>query len=883
MSRARVNVIVMLFGLFFWVAGDAFAEVTVDNSDGEPSVTWGPSQVYKDWYPSGWHPTWRVSTAYDAKNPYPNTLPSPLPHSSWGNFAQDIPLYSPDSTSTVFFAWAWASTDTSAATLQDPAPWFRWTPTLPAAGWYEVSVCWPASQDYTMEAKYTITSHNPLPKKLTYASSVFRETSADDGSIDNSTPIIITLAGETFTGVNGEDFAHNGKATVMNLPFGLTASIERTSATTVAARLDGQAENHTSAHSITNLTIIFNDTAFAGGDADNVAVSTKANLRIEFNTLYSWFKFDEDAGTTATDSGLLANDGVFICLPEWRPTEGKYNGALYFPGGSNVVNLGQPPVLSFNPSIDSFTISCWFKTTSNGTLISKVNNSSANVQYYILINNNRLGAQSGSGTRIEITTAVNDDKWHLATVVNDATAGVFTLYLDSGDSRVSGTPGTQGDYPRDILIGARRDGNNTSLNHIYTGLIDDVRFYDRALTFDEVRFLYFGEQTEADDLIHTDTMMDQMHLSGGGTGNYDPLPLGDANPLTFTHPSLGTVTYSGRFYSSNEAYSAPSPTTKDDEYNYEAVSTYPTNSTAHTGHYPIFRRDQEPEFMSLGIYYFNETGGYLTLTESDTANTTPGNRFLDARFGQTMQWANSLAADAARWRRVDTPVSGAGPVLVDKNDIFSSDAVILPNFGPRAEYNINLNEYVRGPADGKLPGAYPYTNWYAGRYRVPIADHYRNVNNRTRIHLYPGDLDRISWVDAGDLVEYCFAEYAQSDGVYMVEGKNSADDTLTLTTMIPHECTYWVHNPYGSWRDGNASEFLIFNRKMPAGGLDRIAVTSDNTDFDLSKVTEAFPYLRYNSALYEGDMFPENASDGQALRIRFLRTNTTTQIGRAHV
>jgi hypothetical protein len=116
-----------------------------------------------------------------------------------------------------------------------------------------------------------------LDKTLTYSTSTFTESTANDGSI--STSSIIILANETFTGTNGD----NWSALVSNLPAGLTASLIRTSPTTATLTLNGKATAHASANNISNLTVIFTNAQFSGGSATQVTGATNRTLSISFN------------------------------------------------------------------------------------------------------------------------------------------------------------------------------------------------------------------------------------------------------------------------------------------------------------------------------------------------------------------------------------------------------------------------------------------------------------------------------------------------------------------------------------------------------------------------------------------------------------------------
>ncbi|NJD36749.1 MAG: hypothetical protein FIA89_00265 [Geobacter sp.] len=123
-------------------------------------------------------------------------------------------------------------------------------------------------------------SSTPAPtptKALYYSTSSFSEAPTNDGSISTSCSII--LSNETFTGTNGD----NWSALVSNVPSGLTASLIRTSANTATLSFTGKATAHATANSISNLTVIFTDTAFTGGSASSVNGSTNRTLSITFS------------------------------------------------------------------------------------------------------------------------------------------------------------------------------------------------------------------------------------------------------------------------------------------------------------------------------------------------------------------------------------------------------------------------------------------------------------------------------------------------------------------------------------------------------------------------------------------------------------------------
>lgn len=123
---------------------------------------------------------------------------------------------------------------------------------------------------------------------LTYSATAFSESVADDGSIDNSNPVIITLKNDIFTGANGRDLVADGDLSITNLPSGLVAVAEKVSDTELNVVLNQSAYYHEASFNVSDLTFAFADTAFTSVSAANVTGSTRSDIRILFtgNALY---------------------------------------------------------------------------------------------------------------------------------------------------------------------------------------------------------------------------------------------------------------------------------------------------------------------------------------------------------------------------------------------------------------------------------------------------------------------------------------------------------------------------------------------------------------------------------------------------------------------
>jgi hypothetical protein len=116
---------------------------------------------------------------------------------------------------------------------------------------------------------------------LTYDTSTFTESTPTSGQMGNS--ITITAPCPIFAGANGDDFVANGWVSVTNIPAGLTAAIVKIDNQTLVFSLVGTANPHTTNENVTNLTVVFNDSAFLFGSlASNITGSTRNDLEVTF-------------------------------------------------------------------------------------------------------------------------------------------------------------------------------------------------------------------------------------------------------------------------------------------------------------------------------------------------------------------------------------------------------------------------------------------------------------------------------------------------------------------------------------------------------------------------------------------------------------------------
>lgn len=156
-----------------------------------------------------------------------------------------------------------------------------------ASAWGEDSILAASSSDSADTSTYSSDA-------ISFSTSTFEESTANDGSIANT--IEITVNGATIAATDA-DLVAAGKVTVSNLPAGLTASAVKSGSNTITLSLVGNAVLHAKNDSTDDVTLTLSDGLFSASvTSDN---KTKA-LRIEFDDptiTYSATKIESTEGS----------------------------------------------------------------------------------------------------------------------------------------------------------------------------------------------------------------------------------------------------------------------------------------------------------------------------------------------------------------------------------------------------------------------------------------------------------------------------------------------------------------------------------------------------------------------------------------------------------
>lgn len=230
---------------------------------------------------------------------------------------------------------------------------------------------------------------NPIPtvlpegKTINYSKTLFVESNSNDGSIAEATDTLKYngLNGDSFTGTNGDDFLTNGKASISNLPAGLTATLKRNSGTNLILELSGKATLHTNANTVNNLSVTLDKTAFTQNDASVVTNATFTTLKIQYRSALTVAASGADyTSVTAAIAAALDYDIITIAAGTYTEAGITFNKQLIFKGAGAKSTIIQANALANTATDRVFNV-----------------NASSAIFYDLTIQNGKVTAANANG------------------------------------------------------------------------------------------------------------------------------------------------------------------------------------------------------------------------------------------------------------------------------------------------------------------------------------------------------------------------------------------------------------------------------------------------------------------------------------------------------
>jgi hypothetical protein len=204
--------------------------------------------------------------------------------------------------------------------------------------------------------------------------------------------------------------------------------------------------------------------------------------------LLAHWALDEAVGQIAYDSAG-EHDGIIHGEPKWQPAGGMVDGALLFDGVDDYIDIQ----FILNPGEKkSFSIFAWTKEGVPGQVIVSqkggVNWLMSDTDDGTLRPDLKMPAKTGRGATpagppLISTTIINDNDWHHVGFVRAESNRV--LYVDNVEVAMDTAEMLEfGDGG--LYIGR---GSGQEIETLWSGLIDDIRIYDKALSKEEIEAL----------------------------------------------------------------------------------------------------------------------------------------------------------------------------------------------------------------------------------------------------------------------------------------------------------------------------------------------------------------------------------------------------------
>jgi hypothetical protein len=212
------------------------------------------------------------------------------------------------------------------------------------------------------------------------------------------------------------------------------------------------------------------------------------------------------------------NNLVLDSNPKGPQENGLNHGATWLASSTDGVSVTRTGVMSFSAigtnqitvagktNFDSSAGTIMFWMRSGGladplgnpaALLDRANNNNG----CVIVQNadGTVALEAGNAGAVSTTSPLSDNHWHQVAVVYDQPGGQLVIYADGNFiNNIAGLANWSWPTGQELEWGL---SHNATSWQAYNGLMDDVRFYNRALTGDEIASAYTGALVDTNALV----------------------------------------------------------------------------------------------------------------------------------------------------------------------------------------------------------------------------------------------------------------------------------------------------------------------------------------------------------------------------------------------
>ncbi|GAA3622486.1 choice-of-anchor D domain-containing protein [Flavivirga jejuensis] len=543
-----------------------------------------------------------------------------------------------------------------------------------------------------------------------------------------------------------------------------------------------------------------------------------ANLELLIADNTSFNNYKNIAGTYNATTDILTFTGInfenaeYFTLGTTEEYQDTYH--LSFNGTTRYIDLGDNNDLTGN-----FTISAWIKSnTNNRTIISK--GSAAGYEFSINSSGN-LVMNFNSGTQtVTSTNSVPQNIWHhVAVIYNGTTTKIYIDGIEDGTANISTSPVANSES---FLIGA----SGSSPSNFFSGEMDELRIWNRALTVDQLRFVMNQEIEVSGGNVYgtiipqTVTKHETSSIPSADLLAYYPFSHIKGNCVL---NESSNTTQNGRLYnlptSSIENQTTPLPFISNANTDWDVSATWLNNGVQYIPNTTINGTNVDWNIVEINHNISVDRDlNVLALLSNSNELTINGNTALNTGHGLTI--THYLKLDGS----ID--LEGESQLIQTTGSDFDATSTGTLERDQQGTSNTYLYNYWASPVaptsntNYTLPNVFNNINFLGSGYNgtalpVAVADYWiwKYANRVSDTYSEWQHIRSTGTVSPGEGFTMKGPGTATPDQNYELLGQpNNGDITLTLSK----DNDYLVGNPYPSAIDANT--FILDHLSVTEGG-----------------------------------------------------------------
>jgi hypothetical protein len=383
--------------------------------------------------------------------------------------------------------------------------------------------------------------------------------------------------------------------------------------------------------------------------------------------LVGYWEFGATSGTSAQDSSGQRNNGSLVNGPTWTG-----NGQISFVGPGQAVQI---PTKGWNPSAGTITLHAQVSSTSGDQYLLGHTVGTWTNRLQLFTENGSLCL--GIGDRHLVVTGaapMTSSTWYDIALTWDGSR--YSLYLD-------GTPVASGTYTGLTAISTyadiANDGYSSSRTEGMTGLVQNTRVYNRALSTAEIGTIYNRDRSYLFAPIGNKT------VDAGSTLTFSVVPV---NPSVVVSLSASTLPTAPSFSANTFTWTPASGTSG--VYSATFAATYGALSDSETISITVNGLNRAPVLSGLSNRTINENQRMtFTVTASDPDGQTPtvaaanlprGAVFTNGVFDWT-PGSDQAGVYTVQFTASDGQLTSTGSVTITVLDVADTGSVVIIDNG----------------------------------------------------------------------------------------------------------------------------------------------------------------------------------------------------------